>query len=157
MGRFNKLEVGDKVLRPGNFTVISSGWGGGYSVRVVYADVITKVSNTQATTESGVRFMRDRGNVIGAEGFFYPDGWINPDARDAIGKKPMQATAQARLDELAAQSRAARRLHRVIHELNGDFVGVVRNLAEHSGKDTSEVTALLSAALEALRALRGTE
>lgn len=157
MGRFNKLEVGDKVLRPGTVKIIDSGWGGGYVVRVVYPDVITKVTNTQATTESGLRFMRDRGNVIGAEGFFYPDGWVNPDARDAIGKRPMQATTQERLDELAAQSRAARRLHRLIHETNGDFVGVVRNVAENSGKDTPEVTALLSAALEALRALRGAQ
>lgn len=157
MGRFNKLEVGDVVLRPGVMTIIDSGWCGGYKVSVVYQDKVTKVTKTQGSTESGLRFMRDRGNIIGAEGWIYPDGWINRDAHDTHLKKPMSATPQERLDELAAQSRAARRLNRVVRELDKDFVGTIRNLAEHSGKTTAEATELLTNALIALKALRGTE
>lgn len=75
--QFENIKPGDTVLRDYDFTVIDGGWGTGVTVTVIAAEVVAKVTKTQATTVSGIRFTLDRGSIIGQSGVVYPEGFVS--------------------------------------------------------------------------------
>jgi hypothetical protein len=153
---FKDLKAGDTVLRYKDLEILRGGWGAGLSKRIIVAEVVARVTPTQAVTESDLRFSRKdgtvyRNNTSGFRGGVYPVGYERPAGIEGPAAK-LCATPAERIQELETLAATARAFSQLLIRI--DKRGHTRVLSQAIRTlGEQQVTAAMTDCSKALEAL----
>ena len=150
---FKDLKPGDKVLhRTTAVLVRSKGWNQNHlTTPLVNAHTVVRVTATQATTDTGIRFRLDDGKIIGSNGSVYPMGYVNPTARDALESKPMAPTSPDQRARVAEVQGSVKTLQNALQAFSDHQQRSLRNTLAVNG--WGGAIGLMTAATDALQAI----